>query len=199
MFFCEDFAESIEDTVAFREIFEFLFYHFQKFSGRLACPLSYNCLRYGEHILEEKPYIIDIPIGTPLCDSNELVSEYSCPILDSYISTIEVHYLISIGLPYFSAHIDLDIDIMLTIREYHLVSLFECTMPREYLLEYLIYRAIIDEVEVEICRESIKTIEKVTGSPSLECEMFPDITLKYLFENLEHDESVFFSIEHSEI
>jgi hypothetical protein len=72
-------------------------------------------------------------------------------------------------------------------------------MPREYLFESGIYRTIIYEVEVEIRRESIEIIEKVTSSPSLECKVLSYITLKYLFENLEHDESVFFSIEHSGI
>jgi hypothetical protein len=70
-------------------------------------------------------------------------------------------------------------------------------MTSEYLLDCTIYRAIIYEVEVEIRGESIEIIEKIAGSPSLECKMLPYITLKYLFENLEHDESVFFSIEHS--
>jgi uncharacterized membrane-anchored protein YjiN (DUF445 family) len=70
-------------------------------------------------------------------------------------------------------------------------------MTSEYLFECIIHRDIIDEVEVEISRESIEIIEKITSSPSLECEVFADVTLKYLFEDLKHDESVFFSIEHS--
>jgi phosphorylcholine metabolism protein LicD len=102
-----------------------------------------------------------------------------------------------VGFPYIPTDIDLDIDIMLTIRKHHLVSLFECTISREYLLDCAIYRAIIYEVEVEIRGESIEIIEKVAGSSSLECEVFSDVTLKYLFEDLEHDESVFFSIEHN--
>jgi hypothetical protein len=69
-------------------------------------------------------------------------------------------------------------------------------MTSEYLFDCAIYRAIIYEVEVEIRGESIKIIEKIAGSSSLECEVFSDVTLKYLFEDLKHDESVFFSIEH---
>ena len=69
-------------------------------------------------------------------------------------------------------------------------------MLREYLFKGVIYRCIIYQVEVEVRREPIESIEKITRSPSLECKMLPNITLKYLFEYLEHDESVFFSIEH---
>ena len=70
-------------------------------------------------------------------------------------------------------------------------------MPREYLFECNIYRTIIYEIEIEIRGEPVEIIEKIASSPSLKCQVLTDIALKYLLKYLEHDESVFFSIEHS--
>jgi hypothetical protein len=196
LFFIKHFSESIKYSITSWEIFKFFDNFLIEFSRISSCSLYNYWFVDVEHMLEEKIYIINIPIRISLCNGYKLIGKYGRPVLDSYCGTIKIHEFIEICFPYFPTDIYFYVDGSFSKWKYQFLSFLYTSVLFQYLDYSRIDISILKEIEVEICGKPLQSIEKITGCPSLKSEILPDCRGKNIFDNLKQNLSMFFLIEH---